>query len=95
MPHIGGDGFVDVEHDGSRGSDDVARDAICLRFDGERHKAFSAVVLIVDGQKAFLCALWRQTCGRVYALEYPEGFVGNDVYAGHHIHIDAHVCYEV
>ena len=90
-PSVGGDGLVDIEHDGGGGRNRVARDAIVgIGLDGASDKAFAAVQRIVDGQEAEVNVCGWQARGGVYGLEYPEGLVVNNIQPSHHIQEDAH-----
>ena len=90
QPGIGGDGIVDIEHDGGGGRNRVACDTLArFGLDGAGDEALTAVLRIVDGQEAKVNVCGRQARGGVYGLEYPEGLVMDDVQAGHHIQVDA------
>ena len=90
QPCVGADGFVDIEDDISRGSDDITSRACWGHWlDGKRHEALSNVILIIDRQKTF-GTLRRQTRGWVNGLENPESLVSDHIDACYHIDIEAH-----
>ena len=86
LPHIGGDGGVLVEDDGSLRRHRVARSLIVLRQDGESHIALAVVQAVVHQQETHLGARRLKARGGVHTLEIPEDLIVGHVDTRGHIH---------
>ena len=67
QPGVGGDSFIDIEHNISRSRYCVTCDTLTrFGFDGEADKALTAVQRVVDGQEATIDVYRWHTCGGIY-----------------------------